>query len=460
MIWERGDGFPFARERRWGFLDSHAAPGRAGFKRRDYQRRPYLLLDHHQLGGPQKTQLEVLLDQLERHLDVPPASVDLGHGCNRECVRLPNVGDVAAQRIALSESHQPNGVFGPVGAMGSQPHDAIEDVAPMVEGMYHLVAGLCSQPAQPVVTPVREPVEPGEAEVSQVCDHQCSRWQVFHQLPRQHLLVLMWVRLKHDGPPLLASHVEHASQLAREQTAVALGNLSQRRKPSRHGVQCTLVYAHHALGEWRQLVRYHTLQSLCQYAADLLEESLQWLGSRAMEPLVDRLVCNRESGEEPESAFRDKTPHRQLAAEASQDADQQPCPQSHCGQDARPARALETVVWLHVLQTLLKKLLYAPDGGCIVPGTGGHFALSLLWSSLILILSKGGLPKGKDGSFYQLVGADGFETRPYVRARKCHPHPFDKLRAGSAFSRQGRRSTRSPCDLSWMASCWRRPARS
>ena len=72
----------------------------------------------------------MLLDQCECHLDVPPASVDLGHGCNRERTRLPNVGDVASQRIALSEGHQPNGVFGPVGAMGSQPHDAIEDMIP------------------------------------------------------------------------------------------------------------------------------------------------------------------------------------------------------------------------------------------------------------------------------------------------------------------------------------------
>ena len=169
-------------------------------------------------------------------------------------------------------------------------------------------------------------------------------------------------------------------------------------EPSRHGVQCTLVYAHYALGEWRQLLRYHTLQSFCQHPADLLEESLQWLGSRATEPLIDRLVCNRESGEEPESAFREKTPHRQLAAEASQDADQQSRPQSHCGQDARSARALEPVVWLHVLQTLLKELLYVPDGVCLVSAPRGHFALSLLCSSLILVLSKGGLPKGKDGS--------------------------------------------------------------
>ena len=63
-----------------------------------------------------------------------------------------------------------------------------------------------------------------------------------------------------------------------------------------------------------------------------------------MESLVHRLVCNRESGEEPEPAFRDKTPDRQLAAGASQDADQKSGPQSQCGQDTRPARALEPVV--------------------------------------------------------------------------------------------------------------------
>ena len=213
----------------------------------------------------------MLLDLCKRHLDVPPASVDLGHRCNRERTRLSNVGDVVSQRIALPESHQPNGVLGTISAVGSQPHDAVEHLAPLIEDVYHLIAGLCPQPAQPAVPPVGESVEPGEAEVPQVCHHQCSRRQVFHQLPRQHLLVLMWVRLKHDGPPLLASHVEHASQLAREQTTVALGDVSQRGKPSRHGVQCTLVYAHHVLGEWSQLLRYHTLQSFCQHAADLLE---------------------------------------------------------------------------------------------------------------------------------------------------------------------------------------------
>ena len=61
-----------------------------------------------------------------------------------------------------------------------------------------------------------------------------------------------------------------------------------------------------------------------------------------MEPLVDRLVCNRESGEEPELAFRDKTPDRQLAAEASQDADQQSRPQSH-------SPFIAVYGWLHVI---------------------------------------------------------------------------------------------------------------
>ena len=95
----------------------------------------------------------MLLDLCKRHLDVPPASVDLGHGWNRERTRLSNVGDVASQRIALPESHQPNGVFGPVSTVGSQPHDAIEDVSPMVVGMDHLVAesllSVCSASGTP-----------------------------------------------------------------------------------------------------------------------------------------------------------------------------------------------------------------------------------------------------------------------------------------------------------------------
>ena len=99
----------------------------------NYERRPYLLENHHLLGRPEKTQLEVLLDQFERHLDIPPASVDLGHRWNRERTRVVNVGDVAAHGPALSESHQANGVLGTISAVGSQPHDAVEHLAPLIE---------------------------------------------------------------------------------------------------------------------------------------------------------------------------------------------------------------------------------------------------------------------------------------------------------------------------------------
>ena len=34
---------------------------------------------------------------------------------------------------------------------------------------------------------------------------------------------------------------------------------------------------------------------------------------------------------------------------------------------------LETVIWLHVLQPLPEKLLYVPDGVCVVAGLGGHY---------------------------------------------------------------------------------------
>ena len=314
----------------------------------------------------------MLLDQLECHLDIPPSSIDLGHGWNRERMRVVNVGDIAAHGSALPESHQANGVLGTVSAVCSQPHDTVEYLAPLIEDMHHLVAGLCPQPAQPVISPVREPVEPGEAEVSQVCNQKCPCRHLRRQIPRHDLLVLLRVRLKPNGPPLLASHVERARELARQQTTVPIGDRSQRGQPSRYGVQCALVYAHHLLGEGCQLLGDCTLKSLSQYAADLLKQLLQRLGSRSMEPLVDRLVCDRKAGEEPEPAFRDKAPHRQLATKASQYADQQPRPQSHRGQNTRPARTLEPPVRLHILQTLLEELLYVADTVCFVAGLGGH----------------------------------------------------------------------------------------
>ena len=153
-------------------------------------------------------------------------------------------------------------MLGTVRAVCSQPHDAVEHLAPLIEDVHHLVAGLYPQPAQPVIAPVREPVEPGEAEVSQVCNQKCSHRHVCRQISCHDLLVLLWVRLKPNGSPLLASHVERARELARQQTAVPIGDRSERGQPSRYGVQCALVYAHHLLGEGCQLLRDRTLKSV------------------------------------------------------------------------------------------------------------------------------------------------------------------------------------------------------
>ena len=297
-------------------------------------------------------------------------------------------------------------MLGTVSAVCSQPHDAVEHLAPLIEDVYHLVAGLCPQPAQPVIAPLREPVEPGEAEVSQVCNQQCPHRHLCRQITRHHLLVLLWVRLKPDGPPLLASHVERARELARQQTAVPLGDRSQRGQSSRYGVQRTLVYAHHLLGEGCQLLRDHCLKSLSQHAADLLKKPLQWLGSPSMEPSVYRLVRNRKSGEEPEPAFRDETPHGQLVLKASQYADQQSRPQSHCGQNPRPAGTLALVVRLHALQTLLKELFYVPRWSLYRLGSSWTCAAYLLWSVIYCHYPK-------DCTFLiQLVGADGVANPP------------------------------------------------
>ena len=46
-----------------------------------------------------------------------------------------------------------------------------------------------------------------------------------------------------------------------KQTAVTLRDVSHSEQPSRHGVQCTLVYAHDLLGEGRQPIRDHPLHS-------------------------------------------------------------------------------------------------------------------------------------------------------------------------------------------------------
>ena len=226
--------------------------------------------------------------------------------------------------------------------------------------MYNLVAGLCSRsllsqwyPLSVSQSNQAKPKYPKSATTSVPAGNSSSR--------ANDLLVLMWVRLKHDGPPLLASQVEHACQLAREQTAVTLRDVSHSEQPCSTWCPVYSRHAHDLLGEGRQPIRDHPLHSFCQHAADLLEEPLQWLGSRGMEPLVDRLVCNRKSGEEPESAFRDETPHGQLHFQSlsRHRPAVQPTEPLRAGYAA--CQGPRTCRLAHVLQTLLEKLLYVPD---------------------------------------------------------------------------------------------------
>ena len=206
-----------------------------------------------------------------------------------------------------------------VSPVGSQPHQAVEDGAALIENVEDRVAGLRSQPAHPVVPPLGEPVEPGEAKVSQVCYHQRPGRQIRHQGARSHLRILVGMRMQADSPPLLAPEVEHPCQLAREEPTGACRNPSQSGEPPRHGVQRTLVDTHHLLGERGQPLGDRPLQARCQHRADLAEEPLQGRRPRRLEPLIDRLVCHRKAGEEPQPPFREEPPDGQLGSKASQE---------------------------------------------------------------------------------------------------------------------------------------------
>ena len=104
----------------------------------NYERRPYLLENHHLLGRPEKTQLEVLLDQSPSRY--PTCELDLGHGWNRERTRVVNVGDVAAHGSALSESHQPNGVLGTIrGGLPATRHRNVDGIC-LVAGPLSLLS--------------------------------------------------------------------------------------------------------------------------------------------------------------------------------------------------------------------------------------------------------------------------------------------------------------------------------
>ena len=164
------------------------------------------------LADPQKAQFEMLLDQLERHLDIPPSRHrPFGHGWNRERMRVVNVGDIAAHGSALPESHQANGVLGTVSAVCSPATRwKIEYLAPLIEDVHHLVAGLCPQPAQPVIAPVRGQSNQAKPKYPRSCNQKCPCRHLRRQIPRHDLLVLLRVRLKPNGSPLLASHVERA----------------------------------------------------------------------------------------------------------------------------------------------------------------------------------------------------------------------------------------------------------
>ena len=135
--WRRGSqGPPAYWGAYWGQCE-RVNPGLVGYLKPrawdlgNYERRPYLLEN----AGRRRRSLRCCLTNLSA------ISVDLGHGWNRERTRVVNVGDVA-DGPALSESHQ-GGVLGTISAVGSQPHDAVEHLAPH-RRRGHLIAGLWS----------------------------------------------------------------------------------------------------------------------------------------------------------------------------------------------------------------------------------------------------------------------------------------------------------------------------
>src|SRR5437764_1790742 len=71
----------------------------------DDEYRPHLLLYHYTLGTPQHVQPQIPLDQLERHLDVPPPRIHASNVLHRQLSGIKHIGDVTILGIALPQAH-------------------------------------------------------------------------------------------------------------------------------------------------------------------------------------------------------------------------------------------------------------------------------------------------------------------------------------------------------------------
>lgn len=165
-----------------------------------------------------------------------------------------DIGDVATPGVSLAEGHQAHRVLGSVRPVGPQPDDAVKGAALMVAGMNHPVAGLLPQPAQPMVSPAGQPVEPGNPEVPQAGRRQRPLGQLSRQLPGQRLLVLLGLGFKADGSPLLGAQVKEATQLAWYQPLIPPAQVPQVSQLAGCLVQGALINACH-LGGKRSMVR-------------------------------------------------------------------------------------------------------------------------------------------------------------------------------------------------------------
>ena len=200
--------------------------------------------------------------------------------------------------------------------------------------MDDLIARLPSEPGNPVVPTVNEPVKPGEAEIAQVCQDERALRHGGGQSASIEFLILVSVRSALDHLPQLTSDIEDGLKFARQQ--VPRRSLPEGRKHPPDLVQGSAIDGNHLCGEGDQRRINGRLQLLPKSGCYHSEEPFQGSGAALGQAFVDRLIRNEEAREVPDAVITQQPPKVQLSAEATQHTDQQSRPECESGQNGRP----------------------------------------------------------------------------------------------------------------------------
>ena len=283
-------------------------------------------------------EVEVALEEVEGHLDVPPPGVchrDVPHA---ELRGVQDTGQEGAGGAPGPELDQADRVGGPGGLVGAEPDDAVGDRA-VAGGVEHLAGdrgGAGTAAGEPVVAGADDMVEPGVGDVPHVGDDQGAGREGLEEGTGVHGLALAGVGEVVDVEELLGAEVEGAGQLAGEEAPVTGGEGTQGGEATGDAIEGGLVQGDDAGGpgdEWGE-GREERGEAGGEQGGDGGEHGADGGAVIVGDALGDGLVGDGEAGEPPEAGAGEEAPGAGDGGGATQDADEEAGPQGEGGEDA------------------------------------------------------------------------------------------------------------------------------